>query len=40
MFKISTDEKGLILHFECDESLSREVVTDEQRIRQVLFNLL
>lgn len=40
MFRLRTEEKGLALYFEYDENLPRYVITDENKLRQVLTNLL
>lgn len=40
MFKLATSQKGLDLIFECDASVPDQVVTDGQRVKQVLLNLL
>lgn len=40
MFRLASSYKGLDLEFICEESVPDEVVTDGQRIKQVLLNLL
>jgi signal transduction histidine kinase len=40
MFSVGAIEKGIAIHFNCDYSVPEEIVTDEQRIKQVLLNLL
>jgi signal transduction histidine kinase len=40
MFSVGTTEKGIVILFNCDDSVPEVIVTDEQRIKQVLLNLL
>ncbi|MBE2222222.1 MAG: response regulator [Anaerolineae bacterium] len=40
MFRITAENKGLSLQVEMDEDLPQYIVTDEQKLRQVLTNLL
>jgi len=40
IFQIRTEEKGLTLNFERGESVPQYIITDENRLRQVLMNLL
>jgi signal transduction histidine kinase len=40
MFSVGACEKGIAIHFNCDDSVPEEIVTDEQRIKQVVLNLL
>jgi signal transduction histidine kinase len=40
MFAIGASEKSISVEFYCDDTVPEEVVTDDQRIKQVLLNLL
>lgn len=40
MFRVNAESKGLTLHVEIDDELPQYIVSDEQKLRQVLTNLL
>ncbi|TNV83865.1 hypothetical protein FGO68_gene3753 [Halteria grandinella] len=40
IFKIQAEQKGLILHFDCDPNVPEEITIDLQRVKQVLINLI
>ncbi len=40
MFQVSAENKGLTLNLEIGEDLPQHIITDEQKLRQVLTNLL
>lgn len=40
MLHIGASEKGIMLLYECDDDFPSTLYIDEQRTRQVLFNLL
>ena len=40
IFRVAIAEKGIQLHYVCSERMPEEVVTDAQRINQVLINLM
>ncbi len=40
MFRMNAESKGLTLHVEVDANLPQYIVTDEQKLRQVLTNLI
>ena len=40
IFKIAASEKGIQINYVCKSSVPKEIITDEQRIKQVLLNLI
>ena len=40
VFSISAEEKGLVLTLDIDDSVPEAIVSDEVRLRQILFNLV
>lgn len=40
MLQLKAKSKGLKLHFDCDVNVPQFIVTDDQKLRQVLINLL
>ena len=40
MFSAGANEKNIGMIFECDPDVPTEVMIDEQRVKQVLLNLL
>jgi signal transduction histidine kinase len=40
MFAVATIEQNINLSIQFDDSIPDEIITDEQRIKQVLINLL
>ena len=40
MFAVGANEKNIDMIFECDPDVPSEVIIDDQRVKQVLLNLL
>lgn len=40
MFNVGAQEKGINVYFECMNDIPKELEIDEQRIKQVILNLL